>query len=274
MITTSLIPPGHQCSFLVNNYLILKSNDPLEKISDRFIPEGTTGIVFNFQGGISVTDLQKKYQLPSLFFVKPILRSLTIEVNPPSDSMIALCRTPAFSRMLGIDLSKLPASPHHAFGNTFEATFKGVLDATSTHDRIAAFESVIKKCTIDRPYQYDVIDQIYDQIIEGQCPGRISEIAEIHHLNSRSFRRNFRQRVGITAKELIRIVRVQQVWKEVTQNPRLDNLDIAYLGGFYDQSHFIRDFKMITGETPGEFFGRNLDHVRFISGKDAVKNST
>jgi AraC-like DNA-binding protein len=34
--------------------------------------------------------------------------------------------------------------------------------------------------------------------------------------------------------------------------------ELAYENGYYDQAHFIRDFREFTGVSPGDFFADNL----------------
>jgi AraC-like DNA-binding protein len=43
---------------------------------------------------------------------------------------------------------------------------------------------------------------------------------------------------------------------------------MVFDGEYFDQSHFIKDFKMITGESPNHFFKRNLELVKVLSGKN------
>lgn len=64
-------------------------------------------------------------------------------------------------------------------------------------------------------------------------------------VSSRHLRRLFSENIGLSPKEFSKILRFQTVlrnWKEG------GNLEIGE--GFYDQSHFIRDWKKFTGLTP------------------------
>jgi AraC-like DNA-binding protein len=44
--------------------------------------------------------------------------------------------------------------------------------------------------------------------------------------------------------------------------------DLAYKNDFFDQAHFIKDFKEFTGLTPKEFYGDNLKMSLIFDSKD------
>jgi AraC-like DNA-binding protein len=60
--------------------------------------------------------------------------------------------------------------------------------------------------------------------------------------------------VGISPKQLGRIIRLQATLKMLL-NQRTGSLtEVAYENEYFDQSHFNRDFKEFTGVNPKEFY--------------------
>jgi AraC-like DNA-binding protein len=52
-------------------------------------------------------------------------------------------------------------------------------------------------------------------------------------------------------------------------NKQFANLtSLAYENEYYDQSHFTKDFKELTGITPKEFYGDNLKMSSLFYGTD------
>lgn len=77
----------------------------------------------------------------------------------------------------------------------------------------------------------------------------VSTLADIACLGIRQFGRVFQENVGMNPKEYSRIVRFQKaMW--LMQQGRDNYAAIAAECGFSDQSHFIREFKSMSGHTP------------------------
>jgi AraC-like DNA-binding protein len=78
-------------------------------------------------------------------------------------------------------------------------------------------------------------------------------------LSQRQFERNFKDLVGFSPKTFSRLVR----FKAIVDNYRAENktmTEMAYDFGYYDQSHFIQDFKQFSGYSPKPYFdGRASD---------------
>ena len=80
---------------------------------------------------------------------------------------------------------------------------------------------------------------------------RISELASIACLSKKQFERVFLAMVGMNPKEYARIVRFQQSLKLMQNQPESISLaQISYQCGYSDQSHFIREFRTLSGYTP------------------------
>lgn len=83
---------------------------------------------------------------------------------------------------------------------------------------------------------------------------RISELASQLNISQSPLEKRFRKAVGASPKKFASILRLRHILQE-KQHPGTDELmDLAYQAGFYDQSHFIKEFKNFTGETPDTFF--------------------
>ena len=80
----------------------------------------------------------------------------------------------------------------------------------------------------------------------------LSVIAESIGAHPVYLAREFRKRYSYTIGEYIRHLRVQFACRELA-NPDATIAEIATASGFFDQSHFSRTFKQMTGTTPTEY---------------------
>ena len=80
---------------------------------------------------------------------------------------------------------------------------------------------------------------------------KISELAKNLNTSLGPLEKRFRQSVGTTAKGFASIIRMKHIINNLKGPQSVP--DLAYQAGFYDQSHFIREFKSFSGETPLSF---------------------
>ncbi|RKH09456.1 AraC family transcriptional regulator [Corallococcus sp. CA053C] len=81
---------------------------------------------------------------------------------------------------------------------------------------------------------------------------RMGALARQLHLSQDAFEKRFRAGVGSTPKQLASLVRVRHAIAAYRPGSSLSRL--ALDAGYFDQSHFIREFRAVTGEAPRRFF--------------------
>ncbi|SHG30012.1 helix-turn-helix domain-containing protein [Pedobacter caeni] len=71
-------------------------------------------------------------------------------------------------------------------------------------------------------------------------------------LSQRHLSRKFQEYVGLSPKEYLRVSRFICSLAHLKRYPAFSLTEIAHKSGYYDQAHFIRDYKDYTGYTPGQ----------------------
>ncbi len=85
----------------------------------------------------------------------------------------------------------------------------------------------------------------------------IGDLSEELDVNIKTLERHFRKIIGISPKEFSRIIRFNRVFNLLNTNRNIDVMDALLSSGFYDQSHFIRQFKQFTHLNPSDFLNKN-----------------
>ncbi len=81
----------------------------------------------------------------------------------------------------------------------------------------------------------------------------IQQMTKDSKMSTRWIRDRFKEAVGLSPKHFARIVRLNKVAKGISDERSLTRLGLE--ASYYDQSHFIREFKEFTGLTPKEYTG-------------------
>ncbi len=132
-----------------------------------------------------------------------------------------------------------------------------IVEALSTEERI----EIIEQFLLERLTDHVTIDSIVKSTIEAlrQTNGRasITSILSEEPSKKRSLERKFSKQVGMSPKQLGKVIRLQAVLKSML-NKDVDNLTrIAYENEYYDQAHFIKDFKDFTGINPKAYLSND-----------------
>lgn len=96
------------------------------------------------------------------------------------------------------------------------------------------------------------------------------DVINIARMNSKigysqkHFTEMFRKQVGVTPKSYLKIMRFQKAVRTIDAAKDIDWGSIAFDCGFYDQAHFINDFKHFSGFTPEQYSKIHTNYQNYI----------
>ncbi|WP_343689939.1 helix-turn-helix transcriptional regulator [Chitinophaga sp.] len=108
------------------------------------------------------------------------------------------------------------------------------------------FLSLLREVEIDR-----LIVEAVRRIYAAKGMIKIKTLQDQLFISQSAFEKRFRKVVGSSSKKFASIVRFNAVLEGLGNARSLT--EICYEYGFFDQAHFIKDFKQFTGKTPEEF---------------------
>jgi AraC-like DNA-binding protein len=88
---------------------------------------------------------------------------------------------------------------------------------------------------------------------DGRAP--VNEVAAEVGVSARHLDRLFARQLGIPPKAVGRILRFQGALRSLMRDPGCPLADVALAAGYFDQAHFIRDFRVMTGGVPRGYRG-------------------
>lgn len=83
--------------------------------------------------------------------------------------------------------------------------------------------------------------------------------------SQKHFIKLFKEQVGVTPKSFLRIVRFQSAILQIERTRAMDWSAVAHDSGYYDQAHFITDFKHFSGFTPRQYLDAQSDYKNYVA---------
>ncbi len=86
----------------------------------------------------------------------------------------------------------------------------------------------------------------------------VAAVAEAQGISPRTLRRRFAAAVGLTPRRYGRLIRFQRAVARIAAGPISDWAGLAVELGYFDQAHFVRDFRAFAGVTPSAWHPRSM----------------
>ncbi|MCE3229788.1 MAG: AraC family transcriptional regulator [Bacteroidetes bacterium] len=223
------------------------------------VPIGTVGlsIILNGEGFLNYQNEWRK--LPRVF-IYGLVSKTQIHKLSPGYKVIGLRLKPEFLQLLMKEkvsfLPKRQATDLCDLMPKEEVTwlYENLLSANEEIQIVNTVNTFLKKNyfkgTIDKKVAYSL-----NKIRSGEV-NNVELLSKDMNVSSTYMRSLFHRHVGITPKELIKIERFRKALKTRRQNEE-GLAGLAYDLGYYDQSHFIHEFKNTIGITPLKYFSNN-----------------
>jgi len=141
-------------------------------------------------------------------------------------------------------------SASEVFGEAADCWMNAVLDAGDEEAMAIQADTALSSCMPMRDEQAELSDRIVQAVMNDRTIIRVEQMSELTGLSIRSLQRLFRRYVGVSPKWVIRRFRLQEAAERLEQDASVQWAELAIQLGYYDQAHFIKDFKSVLGQSP------------------------
>lgn len=249
--------------WFVRQFAAFKFSDIL--LTEKFIPRPDVSIIFHFKNQPSILE-RGNVQLEPLFVTSVTTLPMLLHFKGTMDTFVVICKPTVLTRVFGIDLTPPAKQSIDLSSSVFQPLWSQLSQLQTTEQRIEYFTHFINSFC-KQPYHPDTIDLFYDKMMEKGPTMLLKDLAKESPACQRTLERNFKRRTGVSPKKLLRIVRFDYLWNKIKNEKTIDYQDLVFDGKYFDQAHFINDFKSMTGESPSYFFNRNLLITKMFSGR-------
>lgn len=264
--------PSEKLKSVVKCYWTLESPKEMKTQRQTIVADGCMEMIFHYGDFYrQYLDKVKSIIQPRAFVIGQLSQPLEIEptgvtgifsVRFHPGGFLPFTTTPLKElENTALDLEKLFA----ASGAQLE---QKILNAASTEERMHHIESFLLNRLTDTETIDRVIKSTVETILTANGQLSVTELAEQINLSRRQLERKFSSSIGLSPKQLSKTVRLQATLKMLLNKEFTSLTSLAYEGEYYDQAHFIKDFKEFTGITPKEFYRDHLKMSNLFSGAD------
>jgi len=117
---------------------------------------------------------------------------------------------------------------------------------------LADVESIVGVRLPEADPRTALVTRLLNAIAEDRGIVRVEQIVALSKLSQRALQRLFREYVGVSPKWVLQRYRLLEAAERLAAG-ETDGARVAHELGYFDQAHFIRDFKAIVGRSPGAF---------------------
>jgi AraC-like DNA-binding protein len=139
-----------------------------------------------------------------------------------------------------------------------------LINFTNPNKRVETVESFLLKISKNKLDICKSVDFTIDELSRKESSVKIKELADKIGYSHKHFVHLFEQKVGITPKYYSRIMKFQQAVMSLERQKNVDWFDLAYQCAYYDQSHFVNEFKRFSGLNPTSYLKEKGEIINYI----------
>lgn len=253
--------PHPDLSALVKFYWTLEVPYNPNNEKQKIIPDGCVEMTFNFKDKIRRYVSDEDFLLhPNAMIMGQRTKSFFIEPTGDVDTF-AVCFYPyGFASFVCTPLEELvdiETPIENMFGEIpARALEQKIIQATNTQERIKIVETFLLDKLNENTTVENLVKTMVDALIATNGNSSINKILKGDLSKRRQIERNFKKQIGISPKQLGKVLRLQAALKMILDEKE-SLTHIAYENNYFDQAHFIKDFREFVGTTPKEFLGND-----------------
>jgi AraC-like DNA-binding protein len=266
-----IFEPNSELTEFVKCYWTLESDKENTPTKNTIVPDGTMKLIFHYgdtyrhhpQKGDSII-------LPKCFLIGQLTKPYVVEPLGVTGSFVVRFQPNGFLPFATIPIKEMEntAVPlDKLFGEEGTEIGEKMLNANTTAERIELIETFLFNRLSDKQIIDNIVKSTVDTILNANGHFSVNKFSLHNNINRRQLTRKFSSTIGLSPKQLSKTIRIQATLKSLLTKEVTSLTELAYENEYFDQAHFIKDFKEFTGLTPKEFYGENLKMSLIFDGK-------
>lgn len=263
--------PAAPLSGFIESFVYYKDYNPIHSI-DRFLPDGNINLV------IDLTDypkfiydnhtLQEKQACKKVWFSGIRNHFITIPSGRDSEMFIVNFHRGKANPFISMPVHEFTdhvVDGNIAMSNGIMELREKLLDADTIAQKFLSAEQHLLRSFGAKLQANPFVDYAVNQIAQMPHQAVIETISRKVGFSHKHFIDIFKQHVGLAPKAFLKVMRFQRAIYEMEQRKAINWTSVAYESGYYDQAHFIHDFKAFSGLTPAKYMAAKTDFTNYVA---------
>ncbi len=238
---------------------------------ERLLPDGTVELVVNLREDkirIYDSDNPERFDtIPGCVVSGPRSEFFVIDTAGEA-STVGVHFKPGgafpFLRMPATELQNQSVALECLWGRQSGRLRERLLEAATPERKLQVLEGCLLRQLTKPPDTHPALGFAIQQFRRGVPALSVSQVADSMGFSQRRFIQVFSHHIGLTPKLFSRVSRFQKVIRTAHGLEDVDWAGTALDCGYYDQAHFIHDFRSFAGITPTEYLARKTPHVNHV----------
>lgn len=269
MYYEKILPSPHLRKYIKCFWVLKKANKPIQNVPETILPDGTFEIVFNLADRFQRFYADGKTEIqPRTILVGQMRQFVQIEPLGTVNLFGVRFQTVGAYYFFKFSLTEITNKIEsldlilEKGGKYLEEQINEVFN---TNERISIIETFLARKLFENLQTDKPIEGVVENILQNYGRVSVSKIAKEFGISQRQLERNFLHKIGISPKFFCRIIRLQNVLNALQKAEIKDFSKIAMAFGYYDQAHFIHEFREFAGKSPTAFFNQQNQMSEFFN---------
>lgn len=265
--------PAFPLNQFVDHFIYFEGFNPVHRM-DRFLPDGNAEFIIELTGtpkyiydNETLTELQAfRYAWVSGVRTQPI----TIPAGRDSRMLVVAFKkgkAHPFYEFPMTELANLVVGADLVFGKKVRELRERLLHTASIPHMFLMVEDFLLQQGGDSLHASatsNCVEYAVSNIAKQPTTLGFQRLSSQIGYSQKHFIDLFKKQVGVPPKQYLKIMRFQKAVQEIENNRSVQWSKLAMESGFYDQAHFINDFKIFSGFTPNEYIKRKTEALNYI----------
>lgn len=248
----------------IDRYWSAYSENSLLLDKENLNPDGTVELIFNFGDRHTLISEGMRKNFTGSFVIGVRKQSLYFSHTDKLDLFSVRFRAGGFYPFFKIPVHTFTNGFYglqDLFGNEFNELEERLYEAKDMQARVQLVENSLLKKLKHNTEEYLFVEK-FSKEMSSQVSVNLYKLIPQFNTSYKTVERKFKNVMGLTPSELSKITRFNKALLLMYSLKARSLTEVAYDSGYYDQSHFIKEFKKLTGYAPARFINEQFTIIR------------